>query len=347
MSASPKISVLLPVYNVECFLGDALASLAAQTFKDFEVIAVDDGSTDWSSNLLMEAARKWPWLHVIRQANKGMANGLNHGLSQCRGEFVARMDADDIAHPKRLEKQISAFSANPQIGMLGASIRTIGAGARQKWQYPTGYGEIRARIFFSSPFAHPVVMFRREAIAFRQPLYRENIIVAQDYELWSDLVWRTECMNLPDVLLDYRRHGEQLSSSKNATMERETNLVWTILLQKLGLDAIADELTAHGILAGRKQAASADELRAAAVWADRLEQANTARLLIPEDQWTRELQRGWYLACRNAAPQCGNILNIYRKSRFHYNPNSRIATGRLLRLILFRLLRTHQRQLLA
>ena len=190
-------------------------------------------------------------------------------------------------------------------------------------------------------------MFRRDAIAFRQPLYRENIIVAQDYELWSDLVWGTECMNLPDVLLDYRRHGEQLSASKNATMERETNLVWTILLEKLNLDALAEELSAHGILAGRKQAASSDELRAAAVWADRLEQANTARLLIRKTNGPGNYNEAgiWHAAMpRHSAA----MFSIYTENRdFAIKPNSRIATGRLLRLILFRLLRTHQRQLLA
>lgn len=185
----PAVSILLPVRNEEKFLPAALASIKAQTFSNWELVAIDDGSTDKTADLLAAAVvdRR---IHVYANRTKGLVSALNQGLAACRAPLVARMDGDDVAHPERLAKQLDIFTAAPETGLVAASFRhfprrelKIGMLGYEQWQNSlTDHAAIMADIFVESPFVHPGVMFRKEVID-RLGGYRE-MGWAEDYDLW-------------------------------------------------------------------------------------------------------------------------------------------------------------------
>lgn len=186
---NPAVSILLPVRNEEKFLKAAIASIRAQTCRDWELVAVDDGSTDGTAGILAAATADMR-IKVLHSSGKGLVPALNLGLSECRGEFIARMDGDDISHPERLEKQLEFFAKQPDTGLVACSFRhfprahlKIGMLAYEEWQNSlTDHVAIMADIFVESPFVHPGVMFKKEIID-RLGGYRD-MGWAEDYDLW-------------------------------------------------------------------------------------------------------------------------------------------------------------------
>ena len=191
--ADPAVSILLPVRNEERYLPAALASLRAQTVTDWELVAVDDGSTDRTPAILAAAAAGDTRIRVERSRQRGLVPALNQGLAACRAPLVARMDGDDIAHPRRLATQLAMFAADPGLGLVAAAFRhfprrhlKIGMLAYEEWQNSlTTHGAIMADLFVESPFVHPGVMFRKELVVslggYRDPGW------AEDYDLWLRL----------------------------------------------------------------------------------------------------------------------------------------------------------------
>jgi glycosyltransferase involved in cell wall biosynthesis len=180
----------MPLRNEERFLPAALASLKAQTISNWELIAIDDGSTDNTAALLAAAAAADPRIRVYGNRTRGLVSALNQGLAACRAPLIARMDGDDISHPQRLTKQLEIFTAAPEIGLAAASFRhfprthlKIGMLSYEEWQNSlTGHDAIMADIFVESPFVHPGVIFRKEIID-RLGGYRD-MGWAEDYDLW-------------------------------------------------------------------------------------------------------------------------------------------------------------------
>lgn len=187
--ADPVVSILMPVRNEDRFLPAALASIKAQTFLNWELIVIDDGSTDKTRAILAAAAAD-PRIRVYGNRTKGLVSALNQGLAACRASLIARMDGDDISHPERLEKQLEVFAKQPETGLVACSFRhfpraqlKIGMLAYEEWQNSlTDHAAIMADIFVESPFVHPGVMFKKEIID-RLGGYRD-MGWAEDYDLW-------------------------------------------------------------------------------------------------------------------------------------------------------------------
>jgi glycosyltransferase involved in cell wall biosynthesis len=185
----PFVSILMPVRNEEKFLKAAIASIKAQTFQEWELVVVDDGSTDGTAKILAAASAD-KRIKVLQNSGRGLVPALNHGLAACRGVFIARMDGDDISHPERLAKQLKVFAGNPETGLVASSFRhfprsglKLGMLAYEEWQnFLTNHERILADIFVESPFVHPGVMFRKKIID-RLGGYRD-MGWAEDYDLW-------------------------------------------------------------------------------------------------------------------------------------------------------------------
>ena len=185
----PVVSILMPVRNEGKYLKAAITSIRMQTFIDWELVVVDDGSTDGTAELLGDATEDRR-LRVLQNSGKGLVPALNLGLKECRGKFIARMDGDDISHPERLAQQLEIFDRHPQTGLVASSFRhfprsglKIGMLAYEEWQNSlTNHDAIMADIFVESPFVHPGVMFKKEIID-RLGGYRD-MGWAEDYDLW-------------------------------------------------------------------------------------------------------------------------------------------------------------------
>ncbi len=214
----PTISVLMPVYQAEATLAEALASLRRQTFTDFEIVVVDDGSTDGTARLLAAWQRREPRLRVVRQPHQGIVTALNAGLEAVQAPWVARMDADDAAHPHRLAWQWAFVQQHPQVDVLGTLARPHPAGAQGEgmraylaWQNRLWTHEAICRErFIESPLVHPTVLFRR-AVVRAAGGYRAGPWL-EDYELWLRLAQRgARFAKVPAVLLDWRDHPRRLT----------------------------------------------------------------------------------------------------------------------------------------
>ncbi|MGF1607127.1 MAG: glycosyltransferase family 2 protein [Rhodothalassiaceae bacterium] len=207
-ASGPRLSVLMPVYNAERFLVEALDSLLAQSWSAFELIAVDDASSDASSQILHAYAGRDPRLRVIRQAvNGGVPAALNAGLHACRGELVARADADDVYARDRFAHQIAFLDRHPNIGVLSCGFQRMDpTGTLMDIDRPiTGPSVIRFCMNFMNCLLHPGVVFRTAPVR-RVGGYDERYWTAQDSDLWARLLPVTQFDNLPDTLVRYRVH---------------------------------------------------------------------------------------------------------------------------------------------
>ena len=208
----PAVSVLMPVHNAERYLAAAVESVRSQSFSDWELVLVDDGSTDASGTIIGRFAAEDPRLRVIRQPKAGIVAALNAGLEACGADLVARMDADDLCHPNRLAEQIAFLQAHPDVVALGTAFRLIDADGRHGpvLHQPTSHEAIAEALRHGSCLAHPTVMMRKAAVI-EAGGYREPLRHAEDYDLWTRLVDRHRLANLSACLLDYRVHPGQVS----------------------------------------------------------------------------------------------------------------------------------------
>lgn len=210
---TPRLSVLLPVRDARPWLASSLASLWRQTFADFEVIAVDDGSNDGSGEALEEAARREPRLHVVRTAGAGLPSALNTALARARGALLARHDADDLSHRERFARQVDWLDARPDVDVVGSRVRlfphaAFGAGMRRWMEWHNSlldHDTMRHEMLIDSPIAHGCVTVRREAIE-RVGGWHEHGW-AEDLDLWIRLVASgARFEKLPRVLYAWRQH---------------------------------------------------------------------------------------------------------------------------------------------
>lgn len=208
----PKVSILLPVYNGAEFLMESLGSILNQSFGDYEIIAINDGSTDNSAELL--DAITDPRIRVFHQDNIGLAATLNRGLSIARGSLIARQDQDDLSHPERLAKQVEYMQFNPECILLGTAAEIWVGGKRsdRNHDHQTDHSTLAFDLLFNNPFVHSSVMMRRDDVLriggystdpSRQP--------PEDYELWSRLAREGKVANLKERLLVYREVPTSMS----------------------------------------------------------------------------------------------------------------------------------------
>jgi glycosyltransferase involved in cell wall biosynthesis len=216
MSARPRISILMPVRNEAAYLPAALNSLARQTLCSWELVVVDDGSSDETPDILAAAARIDSRIRVISRESGGLVAALNSGLAACRAPLLGRMDGDDICHPRRLELQAAFLDAHPETGLLACTFRhfprsTLKQGmlAYETWQNTlTDHDLIMRDRFIESPFVHPSIMARRELVE-NVGGYRD-CGWAEDYDLWLRMADAgTRFARLPQTLFFWRDHPER------------------------------------------------------------------------------------------------------------------------------------------
>lgn len=221
----PAISVIMPVYNAKSFLREAVESILNQSLTDFEFLIIDDGSSDGSKEIVKSYDD--PRIECVDYAiNQGYPTLLNIGLRQARGKYVARMDADDISHPDRLKKQYEFLESNPDYILCGARYSLLGSAATVL--LPITNDDIKLKMLYITPFCHPTVMIRNEVLQKNALSYNVDHMPAEDHELWVRLSDYGKFYNLPEPLLKYRVHGNNISL-QNRTAEQRRNLYNTQL----------------------------------------------------------------------------------------------------------------------
>jgi glycosyltransferase involved in cell wall biosynthesis len=224
---NPTVSVILPVWNGERFLAAAIDSILRQTFASLELLVIDDGSTDSSRFIAMEKARTDQRVIVLDTPHRGIAHALNTGIHAARAPFVARMDADDISDPSRLEKQIAFMEAHPECVAAGADVDVIDADDETIGfiSFPPDHsGIVQALVTGDMPsLAHPTILMRKEAVL-AAGAYREADVPSEDLDLWLRLIEFGEMANLSEPLLRYRMH-RGATSIRDGSRQRMTTAV--------------------------------------------------------------------------------------------------------------------------
>ena len=250
MPNAPRISVVLPVYNGEQHLNEAVGSILNQTFQDFELIIVDDGSTDATPAILEEFARSDGRIRLYKQTNSGLVASLNRLCRLARGAYIARMDADDISLPERFRRQTEYLDSHAEIGVAGTWIQDIGADGTlgPVWPLPGSPASIRWFLMFGNCIAHPSVMMRRELVE-RLGYYRPEAIHVEDYDLWMRVASVTGLANIPEVLLKYRVLSKSVSSRNLSTQHHQAVRLQCASIGKLLKHPVMDtQLSASDLL---------------------------------------------------------------------------------------------------
>jgi glycosyltransferase involved in cell wall biosynthesis len=220
---SPAISVLMPVYNSERFLHQAVESILSQTVGDFEFICVDDGSTDGSAEILKQYAGRDSRIRVLTRANGGVTNALNAGLVVARGEYVARMDADDVAEPSRFAHQLEYMKNHPECAVVGCWVILMDAtGAeRARSRLAVTHEQISARLWDgdSSAMPHYGSFIRRDVLT-QVDNYREQFRSAQDLDLFLRILEIGRLANVPYFLMHYREHEGSVGARRGQEQAR-------------------------------------------------------------------------------------------------------------------------------
>ncbi len=232
------VTVLMPVYNCELYIKDAVDSILNQTFSDFELLIIDDASTDETVSIIKGYSDSRIQL-IVKSMNSGYTNSLNYGIKIAKGKYIARMDGDDISMPERFAKQIDFLESNLDVILCGTWFQLISSG--KVIQLPTNHELIKLRLLRGNCIAHPSVMIRKEALdEFTFP-YDETREPAEDYDLWVRLAIKGKLHNLQEVLLEYRTHSNQVSHKRSAKQRHNDLLIKLELFNLLDFELLTDE----------------------------------------------------------------------------------------------------------
>jgi len=212
---APLLSVVMSVCNVDRFLVESLESILGQSFREFEFVVVDYGSTDKSKSIVANYAARDSRIVLSEIPKCTLPEARNAGCSLARGRYIAIMDADDVSLPDRLMFEIDFMERNPGVGLLGGAAEWINALRQPLFvlSNPTGYGEIKSELLTRNPFCHPTVIIRKEVFTLVGG-YRKALQASHDYDLFLRIAEHFECANLKQVVLRYRIHASQISITK-------------------------------------------------------------------------------------------------------------------------------------
>ena len=222
---TPRVSILMPVYNVAPYLREAMDSILGQTFQNFELIVLDDCSPDNSAEILDTYTDE----RIVRyrgEKNMGLSNMLNVGMAMARGEFIARMDSDDISTPERLATQVAYLDAHPEVDLCSCGMELFGA-KQETWVRETNVEDVKITALFHSPILHASSMWRREAFERVGLRFLQEMVPAEDYDMWTRaMAAGLRLVNIPEVMYKYRIHPSQATTQtdKTARKDREVKI---------------------------------------------------------------------------------------------------------------------------
>jgi glycosyltransferase involved in cell wall biosynthesis len=283
-----------------------------QTYSDFELICIDDGSTD-AGVLIMDRIRDPRFKLVRHKKQKGLTYSLNEGMQIARGKYVARMDSDDICHPRRFERQVQFLDGNPKVDVLGTWAKTLG-GREQTWKYPEDDARIQAEMIFNSALVHSSVMLRRSRFVQRGIGYDPRIQRAQDYELWTRPATGLRFANLPEALLTYRLHLGQVGKIFGKQQQRTAALVRERQLRRLGLRPSKRELLLHNAISVWQFEVDDGHLGEIRDWLLLLNRANENVRAFKASALQDVLEKRWWTICRAALVENKHAWKLYADS---------------------------------
>ncbi len=243
----PLVSVLMPCYNAEKYVEKSITSILDQTYTNLQIIAIDDCSTDGTSEILARLAKQDNRIQVIsNETNLRLIKTLNKGVSLCEGEYIARMDADDISLPTRIEKEVDFLEQHKDHDIVSTLFYAFRSENPSKLSFhysPLVDSELRGYMLFRSGICHPAVMIRKCVFAELGLKFELEYLHVEDYALWSQAIYKTKIANIGEPLLLYRVHQSQVSSLNEDLQTENKKKVFKIHCEHLNLP-VNDEFIA-------------------------------------------------------------------------------------------------------
>lgn len=313
------VSVIMPCFNAGRWLGKAVDSLLAQSYGRIEIIAINDGSTDDTGDILDAVARRDTRLRVVHAGtNLGIVSALNRGLDVADGSLIARMDADDICKPRRLERQV-AFLESGAADICGSWFIEFGQGPRRTTRWPHATDAVEAAMLFQNAICHPTLVAKREV--FDRFRYREDFRLAEDYDLLSRAMRDFRIANVAEPLLYYRRHPAQATQASRLRMEAITKNIRRQALASRNIFPDAGQARLHDLIRAPASITDPRDLAGIEAWL----------LSLLERPWTpgatRVIASQWIRACVRAAPLGAAMREAFRRSPLTKVSQSGFMTG--------------------
>ena len=318
---SPKVTVLMSVYNGEKYLRQSINSILNQTFEDFEFLIIDDASTDSSNDIILSYNDQR--IKVIKNnKNIGQAVSLNRGLQEANAEYVARMDQDDISLSLRLEKQVIFMDEHLEVGVSGVFAMFIDSHdekleMKSYEKMMTENEDLKTQLIFRPCFIHPSVIIRLSLLKDHHLFYEENAGHAQDYRLWYRMSSICDFGNIPDKLYKYRFHKSQLSKNKRNDQFLSSNLTRIMVLEDfLNRRVSQKEQIKHAGISMAQYGSNINEVNEAENWLIFLMNHNKMERKYNANSLGNILENIWMLLCMNSSHLGMKLLIKYFSSIF-------------------------------
>lgn len=293
----PFVSVILPVHNNEQYVREAIQSILDQTYKNFELLILISATTNQESSDIVNSFSDKRIKLIRRGLDENLPKALNHSIQEAKGEYVARMDADDISMPHRLEEQVRFMNANPLIGISGSWYKTIGSKQSYTHKGFTDTEDIRANLIFNTSIAHPSVMLRKSFFEKFDLRYDPSLSYCEDYDLWARSSAYFPIANLNKVLLLYRIHEESASHIHKKEIENIASRVRLGFLQKLGLEPSIEEMRIHNSLYPTEKENADVFLKKEEAWLKKIISANNQRGIYKNESLNKIIYIRWRTIC--------------------------------------------------
>ena len=326
----PKVTVLMPVYNGEKYLKESIESILNQTFTDFEFLIINDGSIDNTFKIIK--SYKDPRIRLLEnEKNLGLVATRNRGIKESLGEFIALLDSDDVAYPKRLKKQINFLESHSEFGIVGSWINIIDANGKLTsvaWKKNFVPEKIPAILLFHNYFTQSSITLRKSALP--QEWYRPGFSPAEDYDIWIRVAEKSKTWSLPEILVKYRIHENNIVKKENSTQQKVVDKIISSQLNNLGIFPNAEELKIHRTNYSYSKKDIRDFIQKREQWLKNLKIANANKKFYLEPTFSEVISAQWLTSCNANAS-----LGFWILKKFWQSPLKKINYSDLRQIIKF------------
>jgi glycosyltransferase involved in cell wall biosynthesis len=307
MGTIPKVSVLMPAYNAEKYIALAIDSILAQSFQDYEFIIINDGSTD-NTEQIIGSYNDARIRYIKNETNLKLIATLNKGFDLCLGQYIVRMDADDISLPDRIEKQVQFMDQNPEIGLCGTAFESFGF-INGPYFYKSEDIDIRIRLLHECHMLHPSIIIRTEVI--RQHNLYMTILHGEDLDFFIRIAEQTKLANLPEILIRYQQLPESMSKANAEITELHCTKIHLGLFKKIHPNFSEDEVRLYRAVAYKDFKSIQNRLSEVFNILKKLLEGNAQRHILDQQAFNNYLKELWIQIILNVK---GFNFNFYRRS---------------------------------